>query len=151
MLALSGASAAMAEEPPSVWPKDIYSTDENATASENPGDEAEGAPAQTVDLSNPDIDWSQLDPATAGTRQGAGRSESQASLQDGAAASWSAQDKANGAAALSVRQSHDSVLGYAGRRRSHRRPAATRCPPPRRCSRKSPPANSDPPARHGRR
>ena len=63
MLALSGASAAMAEEPPSVWPRDIYSADPNSTAGENPGDEAEGAPAQTVDLSTSDIDWSQLDPA----------------------------------------------------------------------------------------
>ena len=69
----------MAEEPPSVWPKDIYSADENSAASENPDDEAEAAPAQTVDLTNPDIDWSQLDTGGGRQRQGAGRSESQAS------------------------------------------------------------------------
>jgi hypothetical protein len=105
MLALSGASAAMAEEPPSVWPKDIYSADQNATASENPGNEAEGAPAQTVDLSNPDIDWSQLDPAAAGDARALADPKARRALGDGAASSWSAQDKANGAAALSVRQS----------------------------------------------
>jgi hypothetical protein len=105
MLALSGASAAMAEEPPSVWPKDIYSN-ENA-ANENPGDEAEGAPAQTVDLSNPDIDWSQLDPASAAAGEARAPADPKArrAQPDGAASSWSAQDKANGAAALSVRQS----------------------------------------------
>ena len=57
MLALSGASAALAEEAPSVWPKDIYPAEENATpASESSDNEAEGAPAQTVDLTNPEID-----------------------------------------------------------------------------------------------
>ena len=54
---LLGSLPAMAEEQPSVWPKDIYSAEENAAASENPGDKAEGAPAQTVDLTDPDIDW----------------------------------------------------------------------------------------------
>jgi hypothetical protein len=103
MLALSGASAAMAEEPPSVWPQDIYSNEE--AASENPGDEAEGAPAQTVDLGNPDIDWSQLDPATATAGNAPADPKARRDAQDGAASSWSAQDKANGAAALSVRQS----------------------------------------------
>jgi hypothetical protein len=109
MLALSGASAAMAEEPPSVWPRDIYkditSADQNATAGENPDDEAEGAPAQTVDLSNPDIDWSQLDPAAAAAGNAPADPKARRAAQDGAASSWSAQDKANGAAALSVRQS----------------------------------------------
>jgi hypothetical protein len=108
MLALSGASAAIAEEQPSVWPKDIYSAEENAApAGENPDDEAEGAPAQTVDLANPDIDWSQLDPATAtaGDARTPADPKAKRALGDGAASSWSAQDKANGAAALSVRQS----------------------------------------------
>ncbi|HEV7407213.1 MAG TPA: hypothetical protein VGO01_01900 [Bradyrhizobium sp.] len=106
MLALSGASAAMAEQQPSVWPRDIYSN-ENATTGENPGDEAEGAPAQTVDLSNPDIDWSQLDPASATASDARAPADPKAgrARQDAAASSWSAQDKANGAAALSVRQS----------------------------------------------
>jgi hypothetical protein len=106
MLALSGVSAAMAEGPPSVWPRDIYSADENVT-SENPGDEAEGAPAQTVDLSNPDIDWSQLEPApaAAGDTRAPADPKARRALGDGAAPSWSSQDKANGAAALSVRQS----------------------------------------------
>jgi hypothetical protein len=107
MLALSGASAAVAEEPPSVWPKDIYSTEENATAGETPGDEAEAAPAQTVDLSNADIDWSQLDPASAAAGEARTPADPKArrAVGDGAASSWSAQDKANGAAALSVKQS----------------------------------------------
>jgi hypothetical protein len=103
---LLGASAvaAMAEEPPSVWPSDIYSN-ENA-ASENPGNEAVGPPAQAVDLTNPDIDWSQLDTASAaaGSAKPADPKTRRA-LQDGAASSWSSQDKSNGAAALSVRQS----------------------------------------------
>jgi len=107
MLALSGASAAIAEDQPSVWPKDIYSTEENATAGETPGDEAEAAPAQTVDLSNADIDWSQLDPASAAAGEARTPADPKArrALGDGAASSWSAQDKANGAAALSVKQS----------------------------------------------
>jgi hypothetical protein len=102
---LFGSLPAVAEEPPSVWPKDIYSN-ENA-ANENPGDEAEGAPAQTVDLSNPDIDWSQLDPASAATDNARTPAVPKArrALGDGAASSWSSQDKSNGAAALSVRQS----------------------------------------------
>jgi hypothetical protein len=109
MLALSGASAAMAEEPPSVWPRDIYkditSAEENAAAGENSGDGAEGAPAQTVDLGNPDIDWSQLDTASAGNAGAAADPKARRALADGPAPSWSAQDKSNGAAALSVRQS----------------------------------------------
>jgi hypothetical protein len=107
MLALSGASAAMAEEPPSVWPKDIYPAEENAApASENPGDETEGAPAQTVDLTNPEIDWSQLDTsATAGSAKAPADPKARRAAQDSAASSWSAQDKSNGAAALSVKQS----------------------------------------------
>jgi hypothetical protein len=106
MLALSGASAAVAEEQPSVWPKDIYSAEENAApAGENPDNEAEDRPAQTVDLNNPDIDWSQLDPATAGDARAPADPKARRALGDGAASSWSAQDKANGAAALSVRQS----------------------------------------------
>jgi hypothetical protein len=105
MLALSGASAAIAEQPPSVWPKDIYSNEENSIPSDNPGDETEGAPAETVDLTNPDIDWSQLDLASAGNAAAPADPKARRALQDGAAPSWSAQDKANGAAALSVRQS----------------------------------------------
>ncbi len=109
MLALSGASAAMAAEQPSVWPRDIYqdvtSADENAAASENPDAEAEGAPAQTVDLSNSDIDWSQLDPASAVAGKAPADPKARRAQRDGAASSWSAQDKSNGAAALSVRQS----------------------------------------------
>jgi hypothetical protein len=103
MLALSGAGAAIAEEPPSVWPKEIYYNE--VAAGENPGDEAEGAPAQTVDVSNPDIDWSQLDPASAGNARASADPKARRAAQDGAASSWSAQDKANGAAALSVKQS----------------------------------------------
>jgi hypothetical protein len=100
----AGSLPAMAEEQPSVWPKDIYSN-ENAT-DENAGDEAEGAPAQTVDLTNPDIDWSQLDTsAAAGDTRAPADPKARRALADGAASSWSAQDKANGAAALSVRQS----------------------------------------------
>ena len=97
----------MAEEQPSVWPKDIYSADPNSTAGENPGEAAEGAPAQTVDLSNPDIDWSQLEPAPAATDNTKAPADPKArrALKDGAASSWSSQDKSNGAAALSVRQS----------------------------------------------
>jgi hypothetical protein len=109
MLALSGASAAMAEQPPSVWPKDIYNdivaADENSAASENPDSEAEGAPAQIVDLTDPDIDWSQLDPASAGNARAPADPKARRALGDGAASSWSAQDKSNGAAALSVKQS----------------------------------------------
>jgi hypothetical protein len=102
---LLGSFPAVAEEAPSVWPKDIYSAEENAApASENTGDEAEGAPAQTVDLANPDIDWSQLD-AAAGDARAPADPKARRALQDGAASSWSAQDKANGATALSVRQS----------------------------------------------
>jgi hypothetical protein len=101
---LLGASAALAEEPPSVWPKDIYSANENATpAGETPEDEAEGAPAQTVDLSNPEIDWSQLD-TTSMAAGDAKALRARRALQDGAASSWSAQDKSNGASALSVKQ-----------------------------------------------
>jgi hypothetical protein len=103
----AGSLTAIAEERPSVWPRDIYSAEQNATASENPGDEAEAAPAQTVDLSNPDIDWSQLDPATAAAGNATAPADPKTgrALQDAAASSWSARDKANGAAALSVRQS----------------------------------------------
>jgi hypothetical protein len=101
----AGSLPAIAEEQPSVWPKDIYSN-ENAPASENPDDEAEAAPAQTVDLTNPDIDWSQLDTSAAtGDTRAPADPKARRALQDGAASSWSAQDKANGAAALSVKQS----------------------------------------------
>jgi hypothetical protein len=105
MLALSGASAATAEEPPSVWPKDIYPADQNATASENSDNEAEGSAAQTVDLNNPEIDWSQLDTSAAGSARALSDPKARRAAQDGPASSWSAQDKANGAAALSVKQS----------------------------------------------
>jgi hypothetical protein len=97
-----------AEEQPSVWPKDIYPAEENAApASENPDNETEDRPAQTVDLTNSDIDWSQLDPATApaGDAKTPADPKTRRALGDGAAPSWSAQDKANGAAALSVKQS----------------------------------------------
>jgi hypothetical protein len=107
MLALSGASAAFAEEQPSIWPGDIYSAGENgAVVSENPENEAEGRPAQTVDLINPDIDWSQLDAASAAAGNAKALSDPKArrALQDGGASSWSAQDKSNGASALSVKQ-----------------------------------------------
>jgi hypothetical protein len=106
MLALSAASAAIAEEQPSVWPRDI--TPNEDAASENPGDEAEAAPAQTVDLTNPEIDWSQLDPAAASDARAPADPKARralGALGDAAASSWSAQDKANGAAALSVKQS----------------------------------------------
>jgi hypothetical protein len=99
----AGSLPAVADDQPSVWPKDIYSN-ENA-ANENPGDEVEGAPAQTVDLTNPDIDWSELNPAAAGDARAPADPKARRALGDGAASSWSAQDKANGAAALSVRQS----------------------------------------------
>jgi hypothetical protein len=105
---LLGSLPAVAEERPSVWPKDIYSAEEDAApASENPDNEAEGRPAQTVDLTNPDIDWSELDPASAATDNVRAPADPKArrALGDGAASSWSAQDKANGAAALSVKQS----------------------------------------------
>jgi hypothetical protein len=104
---LLGSLPAVAEEPPSVWPKDIYPAEESAApASENPGDEAEGAPAQTVDLNNTDIDWSQLDTsAAAGNARAPADPKARRAAQDGPASSWSAQDKSNGAAALSVKQS----------------------------------------------
>ena len=107
MLALSGASAAMAEEPPSVWPSDIYSAEANFATSENPDNETGGPPAQTVDLTDPDIDWSQLDTAsaTAGSAKAGSDPKARRALQDGPASSWSSRDTANGAAALSVRQS----------------------------------------------
>jgi hypothetical protein len=105
---LLGSLPAVAEERPSVWPKDIYSAEDDAApASENPDNETEARPAQTVDLTNPDIDWSQLDPATAtpvDAKAPAGPKAKRA-LGEGVASSWSAQDKANGAAALSVKQS----------------------------------------------
>jgi hypothetical protein len=104
---LLGALPAIAEEQPSVWPKDIYPAEKNAApASENPGDEAEAAPAQTVDLANPEIDWSQLDTsAAAGSARALSDPKARRPAQDGAASSWSSQDKSSGAAALSVRQS----------------------------------------------
>jgi hypothetical protein len=104
----TGSPPAVAEEAPSVWPKDIYSAEENAApVGETPDNEAEAAPAQTVDLSNPDIDWSQLDPASAdaGNAKAPADPKARRAQGDGAASSWSAQDKANGAAALSVKQS----------------------------------------------
>jgi len=104
---LLGASAApaFAEEPPSVWPKDIYSADENAApAAETPENEADGPPAQIVDLSNPEIDWSQLDPAAAGSAKAPSDPKARRALQDGAASSWSSRDTASGSA-LSVKQS----------------------------------------------
>jgi hypothetical protein len=103
MLALSGAAAAFAEEAPSVWPRDIYPAEENAgAANESPDSAAE--PAQTVELSNPDIDWSQLEPASAGIATALSDPKAGGSLQDVPAASWSAQQKSNGAAALSVKR-----------------------------------------------
>jgi hypothetical protein len=102
----AGLLPASAEAPPSVWPKDIHNdidaADDNSAASENPDDEA-GAPGQTVDLINPDIDWSQLDTAAAGSA-GLADPKSRRAVQDGPA-SWSSRDTADGAAALSVKQS----------------------------------------------
>jgi hypothetical protein len=100
---LLGASLApaLAGEQPSVWPRDIYSSE--AAAADNPENEAEG-PAQTVDLSSPEIDWSQLDPASAGNAKAPSDPKARRALQDGAASSWSSRDTANGAA-LSVKQS----------------------------------------------
>jgi hypothetical protein len=92
---------AMAEEQPSVWPKDIYSNENATPATEPAEDEAEGPPAQTVDLSNPDIDWSQLDTTSTSSDKAL---KARRALQDGLASSWSAQDKSNGASALSVKQ-----------------------------------------------
>jgi hypothetical protein len=91
---------ALAAEQPSVWPRDIYSSE--AVADDNPENEA--APAQTVDLSSPEIDWSQLDPASAGNAKTPSDPKAKRALQDGAASSWSSRDTANGAA-LSVKQS----------------------------------------------
>jgi hypothetical protein len=103
---LLGSLPAVADEAPSVWPKDIYSAEENAApASENPDNESEDRPAQTVDLTNPDIDWSQLDPAAAGDAKAPADPKARRAVADSAASSWSAQDKANGAAAVSVKQS----------------------------------------------
>jgi hypothetical protein len=98
---LLGAGSAFAGEQPSVWPRDIYPS-ENATG-ETPENEPEGQPAETVDLNNPEIDWSQLD--TTSTAAGSDKAlKARRALQDGAASSWSAQDKSNGASALSVKQ-----------------------------------------------
>lgn len=91
---------ALAGEQPSVWPRDIYSSE--AAAGDNPENEAEG-PAQTVDLTNSEIDWSQLDPAS-GNAKAPSDPKAGPVLQDGAASSWSSRDTANGAA-LSVKQS----------------------------------------------
>jgi len=99
----AGSLPARAEEPPSVWPRDIYSNEN--VPSENPDNEAEGAPAQTADLNNPDIDWSQLDPASAGDARAPADPKARRATQEAPASSWSAQDKSNGAAALSVKQS----------------------------------------------
>jgi hypothetical protein len=101
-----GSLPAVAEEQRSVWPKDIYSAEENAApASETADDGAEAPPAQTVDLTSPEIDWSQLDPASAAAGNARAPSDPKArrALQDGAASSWSSRDTANGAA-LSVKQ-----------------------------------------------
>jgi hypothetical protein len=103
----AGSLPAMAEEPPSVWPKDIYkniyAAGENSAASENPGNEAEGAPA--VDLTNPDIDWSQLDTSSAAVGAKAPADpKARRVVQDGSASTWSAQDKSNGSSALSIKQ-----------------------------------------------
>jgi hypothetical protein len=102
-VALLLGAPAIAEEQPSVWPKDTYSSED--AAGETPDSEAEASPPQIVDLSNADIDWSQLDTAAA-AGDGKKPSDPKAgrALQDGAASSWSAQDKSNGASALSVKQ-----------------------------------------------
>jgi hypothetical protein len=87
---------AFAEEQPSVWPSDIYSSE--AAAGDNPDNEAEAAPVQTVDLNSPEIDWSQLDPASAGDARAPSDPKVKRTVQDGAASSWSSRDTANGAA-----------------------------------------------------
>jgi hypothetical protein len=102
LLGASSAPAFAEQQQPSVWPRDIYSSE--AAAGDNPDTEAEG-PAQTVDLTGPEIDWSQLEPASAGNARAPSDPKARRAVQDGAAASWSSQDKSNGAAALSVRQS----------------------------------------------
>jgi hypothetical protein len=102
---LLGASSApaLAEEQPTVWPKDIYSSQPPAP-DENPEAESEGPPAQTVDLNSPEIDWSQLDTSAAAGNTKA-PSDPKARRVDSPASSWSSQDKSNGAAAVSVKQS----------------------------------------------
>jgi hypothetical protein len=102
-VALLLGAPAMAAEQPSVWPRDIYSN-ENA-ASENPDSEADGPPARTVDLTDPDIDWSQLDTAAAAGSGKLSDPKARRTQRDGPASSWSSRDTANGAAALSVKQS----------------------------------------------
>lgn len=105
----AGSLPAIAEQPASVWPKDIYkdiyAADQNSDASENPDSEAEGPPAQTVDLTNPDIDWSQLDTASAAAGKTPADPKARRVQRDGPASSWSSRDTASGAAALSVKQS----------------------------------------------
>jgi hypothetical protein len=98
----AGSLPAIAEGPPSVWPKDITAADPNSDASDNSDSEAAGPPV--VDLANPDIDWSQLDTASAGSA-GLPDPKTRRVPQDGPASAWSSRDTANGAAALSVRQS----------------------------------------------
>jgi len=120
---LLGSLPAMADEQPSVWPKDIYSAEENPSPrAKFPGDDAEAAPSQTVDLTN-STSTGASSTGIGRQRQGAGHSESRRA-EPGGRAFLSAQDKSNGAAALSVRQSM-IPFGYTGRRRSHRA-AATR-------------------------
>jgi hypothetical protein len=96
----AGSASAIAGEQPSVWPKDIYANE--SPAGENPENEAEGVPPQTVDLTNPDIDWSELNTTPAGSARPLSDPKAKRASQDGAA--WSAQDKSNGASALSVKQ-----------------------------------------------
>jgi hypothetical protein len=102
-VALLLGAPAIAEEQPSVWPKDIYA---NENAASEPSEDAAGdQPPQAVDLSTTDIDWSQLDAALV-SADGKKLSDPKArrALQDGGTSSWSAQDKSNGASALSVKQ-----------------------------------------------
>ena len=101
------ASAAYAEAPqPSVWPQDITSASEDVgPAGENAEDAAEGPPTQTVDLADPDIDWSQLDTtsAAAGNPKPLSAPKAGRTVQDGPASTWAARDTANGSA-VSVKQ-----------------------------------------------
>jgi hypothetical protein len=105
LLGASSAPAWAEQQPASVWPRDIYSSESATPANQDPDSEAEGPPAQTVDLTNPDIDWSQLDTtaAAAGNDKALSDPKARRALQEGAASSWSSRETANGAA-LSVKQ-----------------------------------------------
>lgn len=97
--------ASAEEQQPSVWPADINAAEDYATpAAESTESEPEGQPAQTVDLTSPDIDWSQLDTtASAAAADAKTLSNPKARQILGDGSSWSSQDNPNGKA-LSVKQ-----------------------------------------------